>query len=150
MRLSIVASAFAALAFGFVSNIAFAERVFVFSPQKLMWYAYDNGELVKSGRASGGASYCPDIHRGCRTPSGTYRVIQKGGAGCKSTRYPLPNGGAPMQYCMFFTDLYAIHGSNNVPNYNASHGCVRVHPQDARWLSQNFIQIGTRVIVQSY
>ncbi|HAT9080505.1 TPA: L,D-transpeptidase family protein, partial [Legionella pneumophila subsp. pneumophila] len=34
--------------------------------------------------------------------------------------------------------------------YNASHGCVRVKPQDARWLSQNFIKIGTKVIIKSY
>lgn len=131
-----------------ITTSAFAEKVLVVSLSSHTWYAYNNGQLVKSGRASAGANYCPDIKRGCRTPTGTYRIIQKGGADCKSTRYPLPNGGAPMQYCMFFTKLYAVHGSNNVPNYNASHGCVRVTPDAARWLSHNFVNIGTKVVIK--
>ncbi len=125
-------------------------RVFVFDPRRLMWYAYHNGRLVASGRASGGAHYCRDIGRSCRTPSGTYRIIQKGPANCRSSRYPKPHGGARMDYCMFFSRLYAIHGSNSVPGYNASHGCIRVSPSAARWLHGNFITIGTTVVVRSY
>ncbi|MCB1827469.1 MAG: L,D-transpeptidase, partial [Coxiellaceae bacterium] len=37
-----------------------------------------------------------------------------------------------------------------VPNYNASHGCVRVKPNAAKWLRYNFMTIGTRVVVTSY
>jgi lipoprotein-anchoring transpeptidase ErfK/SrfK len=51
---------------------------------------------------------------------------------------------------MFFSQYYAIHGSYEVPNYNASHGCVRVKPSDAKWLSSNFISIGTKVVIQPY
>jgi lipoprotein-anchoring transpeptidase ErfK/SrfK len=51
---------------------------------------------------------------------------------------------------MFFSKHYAIHGSSDVPNYNASHGCVRVKPKDARWLHKNFMHIGTTVIIKSY
>ncbi len=128
-----------------------ASNTFVFSPRSRTWKAIsDSGKVIKSGRASGGRNYCPDIGRSCRTPSGTYSIIGKGGPGCRSSRYPVGGGGAPMPYCMFFSKYYAIHGSYDVPNYNASHGCVRVRPSDARWLSHNFIRIGTRVIVQPY
>lgn len=128
-----------------------AKNTFIFSPRSLSWKAVDSsGRVVRSGRASGGRNYCPDIHRGCRTPSGTYHIISKGGAGCKSSRYPVGKGGAPMPYCMFFSRYYAVHGSYDVPNYNASHGCVRVTPSDARWLNQHFMRIGTRVVVKPY
>src|SRR3990167_7244692 len=126
-------------------------NTFVFNPRTLSWTATnDQGHVVKRGRASGGRHYCPDIHRGCHTPVGTYTIQSKGGPDCRSSRYPLGRGGAAMPYCMFFTKLYGIHGSYDVPNYNASHGCIRVPPSDARWLSTHFIHIGTRVVVKPY
>lgn len=126
-------------------------NAFVFSPRKLRWYAYDSkGRLIRSGRASGGRGYCPDIKRSCRTPVGHFRIVRKGGPGCKSGKYPLPRGGAPMPYCSFFSKYYAIHGSYHVPRYNASHGCIRVHPSAARWLSRNFLNHGRKVIVLPY
>lgn len=134
---------------GWPSDIL-ANSTFVFDPQRLHWYAYRDGTLVNSGRASGGRGYCPDIGRSCRTHPGVYHVISKGGPGCHSTRYPVGEGGAPMPYCMFYSSLYAIHGSYEVPDYNASHGCIRVIPSAARWLSHNFIDIGTRVVVKPY
>jgi len=110
------------------------------------WAAYQDGRLVKSGRVSGGKNYCPDLHRGCRTPTGTYTVYSKQGSGCISTKFPVGKGGAKMPYCMFFKGGYAMHGSNAVPNYNASHGCVRMPVEDARWLNQEFVNVGsTRV-----
>nr|WP_058522968.1 L,D-transpeptidase [Legionella birminghamensis] len=128
-----------------------ASNTFIFNPRKLSWVAVSsNGKVVRSGKASGGSHYCRDIRRSCKTPSGTYRIFSKSGAGCRSSRYPLGKGGAPMPYCMFFSKYYAIHGSPDVPNYNASHGCIRVRPGDAKWLNQNFIKIGTKVIVQPY
>lgn len=124
---------------------------FIYNPRTLRWGAYDSdGNLVKVGRGSGGRGYCPDIRRGCRTPQGTFQIISKGGASTKSTRYPLPRGGAPMPYAMFFTKYYAVHGSYEVPRYNASHGCVRVMPADARWLNTSFLKIGSKVIIYNY
>lgn len=126
-------------------------NTFVYNPRTLTWTAInDRGKVVRTGRGSAGRNYCPDIGRSCRTPTGTYRIIGKRGASCKSSRYPRPRGGAPMPYCMFFSKNYAIHGSSDVPNYNASHGCVRVRTGDARWLHSNFIRIGTKVIIKSY
>lgn len=123
---------------------------FIFNPRTLQWKALHNGRVVRTGHGSAGKSYCPDIGRSCKTPTGTFSIISKGGSGCKSSRYPVGKGGAPMPYCMFFSKNYAIHGSPDVPNYNASHGCVRVNPGDARWLNQNFLGIGSKVVIQSY
>lgn len=126
-------------------------NTFVFYPKTASFKAYDDrGRLVKTGRASGGANYCRDIGRSCRTPVGVFRIQSKGSASCASSRYPRGRGGAPMPYCMFFSKNYAIHGSPDVPRRNVSHGCIRVTPRDARWLHRHFMKIGTKVIVKSY
>jgi L,D-transpeptidase catalytic domain len=127
-----------------------AGKTFVFDPQSLRWFAYYNGDLISTGRASGGRHYCSDIRRPCKTPVGIFRVSHKGGPECKSSKYPIGRGNAPMPWCMFFHGGFAIHGSWQVPNYNASHGCIRVPPSDARWLNQRFISSGTKVIVKGY
>lgn len=128
-----------------------AGNTFVFNPNTLTWKAIDeNGRVVRTGRGSGGRHYCRDIHRACKTPSGVFRVVSKGGAGCKSSKFPIGRGGSPMPYCMFFSKNYAVHGSYEVPNYNASHGCIRVIPSDAKWLSHNFMHVGTKVVVRPY
>lgn len=131
---------------------ATGNRVFIFSPRLRAWAAYNSrGRLVSTGRASGGKHYCADVGRSCRTPRGVFRVYSKGSVYCKSNTYPKGRGGAPMPYCMFFHKAgYAIHGSPDVPRYNASHGCIRVLPRAARWLSRSFIRHGTTVIVTNY
>lgn len=130
---------------------ATGNRVFVFDPQSTAWAAYDaNGNRVKTGRASGGASWCSDIGRSCKTVTGQFSVKSKGGADCVSSKYPVGEGGAKMPHCMFFHRGYAIHGSYSVPDYNASHGCIRVTPSAAAWLNNNFITPGTTVIVKPY
>lgn len=132
---------------------ATGRRVFIFDPRQRAWAAYDEkGDLINTGRASGGAAYCSDIKRSCRTVVGTFRVYSKGSGGCVSKRFPVEtNGGAPMPYCMHFHPAgYAIHGSHDVPNYNASHGCIRVTPTVAKWLNTGFIKVGSTVIVRSY
>jgi len=47
---------------------------------------------------------------------------------------------------MYFTGGYAIHGSDSVPDYPASHGCVRVSLEDAEWLFGR-IDYGTPVLI---
>lgn len=130
---------------------ATGNKVFIFDPRQTAWAAYDkNGNLIKQGEGSGGKHYCPDTKKACLTPTGTYEIYRKGDASCASTQFPLGKGGAPMPYCMFFKGGYAIHGSQHVPNYNASHGCIRVTPEDAAWLSLNHIDYGSTVIVKPY
>ena len=127
-----------------------ADRVFVFDPSQHHWFAFENGKVVADGKASGGAHYCKDVGRSCRTPVGSFRVYRIGNAGCRSSRYPKPNGGAPMPYCVFFNGAYAIHGSPDVPNHHASHGCIRVKTADAKWLHKHFLLHGVQVIVKPY
>lgn len=132
-------------------GVASAARELVINPREHRWYAKQNGKIVRTGVVSAGAGYCRDIRRSCRTPRGTFYIIRKGGPGCRSSRYPLPRGGAPMPYCMHFSKNYAVHGSYDVPRHrHASHGCVRVSPADARWLNQHFLSVGDRVQVMSY
>ncbi|MCX7114874.1 MAG: L,D-transpeptidase [Gammaproteobacteria bacterium] len=131
---------------------ATGKKVFVFDPQVPAWAAYDaEGNLVKTGSASGGKDYCEDVGRKCRTVTGVYRVYSKKGPECTSSIYPIEtNGGAKMPYCMHFSGGYSIHAAYEVPGYNASHGCIRVLPSAARWLNEDFINVGTTVIVKPY
>jgi lipoprotein-anchoring transpeptidase ErfK/SrfK len=47
----------------------------------------------------------------------------------------------------YFVGGYAIHGSLSVPNYPASHGCVRLTMAAAEWFPEH-VGIGTPVYVQ--
>lgn len=126
------------------------EKIILVSLNNLAWGAYDEkGTLVNWGPVSGGKGYCPDIGRGCHTSKGTFHIYTKQGSGCKSTKFPVGRGGAPMPYCMFFHGGFALHGSYDVPGYNASHGCVRLMVNDAKWLNQEFVRDEeVKVIVQ--
>ena len=103
-------------------------------------------KLVNWGPAAGGKNYCPDVKRACKTKRGKFFVYHTRGANCKSSKYPVATrwkkaGGAPMPYCMFFHRGYAMHGSANVPGRHASHGCVRMYPEDAEWLHEQFVTL---------
>ena len=127
------------------------QKVIVVDPSVHAWGAYGpDGDLIRSGIATAGANYCPDIKRPCRTRVGTFRIQSLGSFSCKSSIYPLPRGGAPMPYCMFFNGNQGLHGSYNVVDGNASHGCVRLTVSDAEWVRFNFASIGTKVIVRPY
>ena len=124
------------------------KKVFVFDPN----FNDEAGNRLNTGRASGGKTYCEDVNRECRTIVGEFVVFSKGNVDCISNKYPIEtNGGAPMPYCMrFHSGGYAIHGSNDVPDKNASHGCIRVTPTAAKWLNKNIVSIGTKVVVLQY
>lgn len=127
------------------------ERLILVDPQEHRWGAYlANGHLVRSGVASAGKDWCEDMGEPCHTKVGTFRIRSLGGSGCKSPSFPIPQGGAPMPYCMYFTHAQAIHGSYEVADENLSHGCVRLHVGDAKWLRYNFAAIGTLVVVEPY
>ncbi|HVT62710.1 MAG TPA: L,D-transpeptidase [Legionellaceae bacterium] len=131
---------------------ATGHKVFIFDPKATAWAAYDaQGNRVETGSASGGRDYCDDIGRPCRTVTGKYHVYSKKGEDCTSSIYPVEtHGGAKMPYCMHFNGGYSIHAAYEVPNYNASHGCIRVLPAAAKWLNEDFVDIGTTVIVEPY
>ncbi|MGL5741684.1 MAG: L,D-transpeptidase [Legionella sp.] len=131
---------------------ATGKKVIVFSPKATAWAAYDReGNRVNTGSASGGQDFCADEGKPCHTVTGTFSIYSKKGEDCTSSIYPLEtHGGARMPYCMHFHGGYSIHAAYDVPNYNASHGCIRVLPSAARWLNQNFADIGTTVVVEPY
>lgn len=61
-------------------------------------------------------------------------------------------GGAPMPWAIFYRGNYAIHGTNQIKRLGkpASHGCVRLHPDNARILFRMVRAEGrskTRVII---
>lgn len=131
---------------------ATGKKVFIFDPKATAWAAYDaEGNRVHTGSASGGKDFCEDVGKPCRTVTGTYNIYSKKGEDCTSSLYPIEtHGGARMPYCMHFNGGYSIHAAYEVPNYNASHGCIRVLPGAAKWLNQNFMDVGTTVIVNPY
>ena len=72
--------------------------------------------VVSTGRAGYG------------TPSGTYRPQR-----LERTWFSKEYYNSPMPYSIFFHGGYAIHGSYEINRLGgpASHGCIRLHPQNA-------------------
>lgn len=133
------------------------EKEIIVDQDKLAWAAYDaNGQLVKWGPIASGRDKCPDSNKACRTLTGIFRVFSKEDIHCKSDIFPIGKGGAKMPYCMYFHKGFALHGSDDMPGYRASHGCVRMFTRDAKWLNQEFVTIsneqnnytGTLVVVR--
>ncbi|MBI1975255.1 MAG: L,D-transpeptidase [Parcubacteria group bacterium] len=137
------------------------EKLVIWDPQELAWAAYAaDGTLVRWGPGVGGMDYCADVKRSCRTIVGTFRVFRKEGPDFQSNKYPLgcrrPRC-APMPHFMQFHSAgYGLHASTDVPGHNASHGCIRLFLEDAKWLSLEFVDVsskgtkGTKVIVKPY
>lgn len=135
------------------------EKLIVVDPVEHVWGAYNpHGKLLRWGIATAGADWCADSDDTCRTDSGIFRIYSLGDSECISRKYPLPDGGAPMPYCMYFNGGQAIHGSHEVEYANVSHGCIRVNVSDARWLRYQFVEgpiaenrfRGTKVIILNY
>lgn len=136
------------------------EKVIIVDLKENAWGAYEeDGTLVHWGPATGGKAYCSDIGEGCRTQPGTFRINSLGSSNCVSSKFPIPEGGAPMPYCMFFNGGQALHGSpGQVMRQNVSHGCVRLLVPDAEWLRYEFVEPpresnnyrGTKVVVLPY
>ena len=69
--------------------------------------------------------------KGKGTPTGYYQPYL-----LKKMHYSSKYNNAPMPYSIFFEGGYAIHGTNAIQKLGmkASHGCVRLHPDNARLL----------------
>lgn len=86
---------------------------------------------------------------GYETPSGTFRPFR-----LEKEHYSKEWDDAPMPYSIFFTGRgHAVHGSYHVKSLGrrASHGCVRLHPDNAAKLFALVQKTGTsntRVIVK--
>jgi lipoprotein-anchoring transpeptidase ErfK/SrfK len=85
-------------------------------------------------RVDGRLTYTFDVstgRKGHSTPKGRYEVVRM-----YERYYSKKYDNAPMPYAIFFNGGYAIHGTTDIKHLGkiASHGCVRLHPDNARVL----------------
>lgn len=85
---------------------------------------------------------------GYRTPKGTFRPYR-----LERMWYSTIYDYAPMPYSIFFYGGYAIHGTTEISRLGrpASHGCVRLHPENARLLYGLIREVGksdTRIVIR--
>ncbi len=138
------------------------EARLVFDPNRHTLTYFSATGARKVYRATGGADWCPDVRRPCKTPAGTYRIGIKYGPEYRSKTYPLacyrpckdsackPKSacGAIMPHFMKFAGKrFGIHAGT--VSRNNSHGCIHVPSSVARFLSDT-LPIGTPVTVLPY
>ncbi len=78
--------------------------------------------------------------KGYITPSGNYQPYM-----LKKLHYSKKYDNAPMPYSIFFHGGYAIHATGEVERLGspASHGCIRLELQNARWLYRIVKEFGS-------
>ena len=103
---------------------------------------YKSGRLVRTAHVSTGSGKrfcaggkCQTAH----TPRGNFRIYGRHSGWHTSYLGKLYNP-------LYFSGGYAIHGAGSVPNYPASHGCIRVTVSTANYLA-GVIPTGTPVRV---
>ncbi len=132
------------------------EKLIIIDLAQLAFAAYaEDGTLLRWGPVSGGRNWGAYVIKDNLTVVGEFEISRKYGRGAKSRLYPRatkdkPAGGAPVPYFMRFHPGYGLHHYHTVPGRHASHGCVRLFFDDAKWLNQEFAEIGTRVTVRPY
>jgi lipoprotein-anchoring transpeptidase ErfK/SrfK len=134
---------FLSLAFALFALPAFASDIYILVDisEQSMAVRVD-GELRHTFAVSTG-------RKGYSTPTGAYGV-ERMHRKYHSKKYD----GAPMPYAIFFHGGYAIHGTTDLKRLGriASHGCVRLHPDNAKALFALVKEIGsdhTRIWVKS-
>jgi lipoprotein-anchoring transpeptidase ErfK/SrfK len=116
--------ALVALLFAFATGDAFAGIVARIDVSNQTMTVSENGNVLYSWKVSTG--------RGpYRTPRGTFRPVRM-----HKMWYSRKYDNAPMPYSIFFHGGYAIHGTDAINSLGrpASHGCVRLHPNNAKKL----------------
>lgn len=133
------------------------EKLIIFDPALLALAAYSpEGKLLRWMPAIGGMDRCPDTWRRCRTVVGTFKTGVKGDEKTRSHGYPIGCGSKKKPCALmawfvpFFKQLYGFHASEKMEGKHASHGCVRLFLDDAKWLNQYFADVGTKVIIKKY
>ena len=119
-------------------HMAEAGKRIVVDLSKQEAYAYEDGRLVFSGWVSTGKP-------GHRTPTGHFRVLEKD-IDHVSSKYPEPNGGAEMHYMLRVTDYGVAMHLGYVPNYPASHGCIRMENGFAQKM-YHWAEVGTPILI---
>ncbi|MBI5420936.1 MAG: L,D-transpeptidase [Parcubacteria group bacterium] len=103
---------------------------------KAQTLTYQNGGIART-------FHCSTGRPGYTTPKGNFTVYAKE-RHAVSYKY----GNTPMPFTLWFHRAgYGIHSSTSVPNHPASHGCVRLKYEDAKWLFGQ-VPVGTPVIIR--
>jgi lipoprotein-anchoring transpeptidase ErfK/SrfK len=114
-----------ALALAFLPGQALAERVVArVSISSQTMKVYHEGRLIYTWPVS-------TAKAGKITPAGTFEP-EFLSRNHRSRRY----NNAPMPFAIFYDGNYAIHGTDQIKRLGqpASHGCVRLHPDNAKIL----------------
>jgi lipoprotein-anchoring transpeptidase ErfK/SrfK len=121
--------ALAALVFVFASTGASAGIIARIDISDQTMTVMEDGNVLYSWSVS-------TARQGYRTPRGTYRPIRMHKM-WYSHKYHM----SPMPYSIFFHGGFAIHGTDAVKYLGrpASHGCIRLHPSNAKTL-YNLVQ----------
>ena len=124
MRRIVLAAAFAVVSLVGSSGSGNAEVVVRVDRASQTMEVSADGAYLYTWRVSTG-------RRGYGTPAGTFRP-QRMSARWFSTVYY----NAPMPHAIFFHGGFAIHGSYDIARLGgpASHGCIRLHPNNAATL----------------
>lgn len=106
------------------STSAMAGYDVVVSKRHQTMSVYEDGELIEQWPVS-------TARRGYVTPSGTFHPYSY-----QPMHYSKKYDNAPMPHSIFFSGGYAIHATPHVGNlgHPASHGCVRLSPNNAATL----------------
>ena len=106
------------------ASMAHADVLIVIDKSTQQVRVVADGELAHVFKSSTGK-------HGAGTPNGTYGV-ERMHRRWYSRKYDY----APMPYSIFYDGAYAIHGTTVISRLGrpASHGCVRLHPDDAKVL----------------
>lgn len=125
----------ALLFFSFFSTPAFSAAIEAridLSRQEMKVYQY--GRLKHVWKVS-------TARRGYKTPTGTWRPTRM-----YREYYSKKYYNSPMPHSIFFYGGYAIHGTGSIKSLGrpASHGCIRLHPGNARTLFNMVKRAGPR------
>jgi len=115
-------------------------QVHIDKSRQRMWVYLDN-DYVGDWKVS-------TARRGYWTPVGVYRPYT-----LERMHYSRKYHNSPMPWSVFFKGGYAIHGTDAIRRLGrpASHGCIRVHPRNAKKLYQLIRRYGkqqTRIIIR--
>jgi lipoprotein-anchoring transpeptidase ErfK/SrfK len=85
--------------------------------------------------------------KGYKTPLGNYSIKRM-----HTMWYSRKYDNAPMPYALFFTGGWAVHGTTSIGALGrpASHGCIRLHPANAKTLFRlvsTYGKASTRIVV---
>ncbi len=122
MKILTLAAGFAVALWSGTASAASIEARIDISEQRMI--VYKNGMPRHSWPVSTG-------RRGYVTPTGSYRPTRM-----TKMHYSRKYHNSPMPYSIFFRGGYAIHGTSEVKRLGnpASHGCIRLHTDNARTL----------------